>query len=216
MVLRNISIVISLCFSASALCAELSWEYTRVEIKAKPGQSSVEVDFPFQNNGQDVVHIETVESSCSCTSAIVGKSTIAPGESGAVTTVFEFGEREGLQQKQVKVITDKQKQTTLFLVVDIPRLYEVEPRRLIWSLNDDSTQSYRITNVSTNPVAVVSVTSSNTDFTPELKEIQPGFEYALLVTPKKLSRRAQAVITITTEPICGQTPKSYRVYAVCD
>ena len=56
------------------------------------------------------------------------------GESGVITTPFEFGEQSGLQAKAIRIKTEgaEQQPDILELLVHIPELVEIEPDLAHW------------------------------------------------------------------------------------
>lgn len=50
---------------------------------------TVDTDFTLTNTGEETLTIGTLTTSCSCTSATIAKQSLAPGESTAVTVVFD-------------------------------------------------------------------------------------------------------------------------------
>ncbi|MEZ4104281.1 MAG: DUF1573 domain-containing protein [Candidatus Paceibacterota bacterium] len=50
---------------------------------------TVDTDFTLTNTGEGTLTIGTLTTSCSCTSASIAKQSLAPGESTAVTVVFD-------------------------------------------------------------------------------------------------------------------------------
>jgi len=195
--------------------AGLDWESKSIKLKADPGQSAVTVEFACRNTGKDTVVIGKVKTSCGCTSATMAKKTIAPGEQGAITGSFVFGNREGLQRKRFEVVTANGKRHMLYLTVDIPRTYRVSPRRLSWNSPEDCTaKSCKLVNVSTVPIKIESAQSSSPAFDTEIKEIRSGFEYEVFVKPKGRNASARAVILVSTEAVNGHKPRAHKIYAV--
>lgn len=62
--------------------------------------------FAFKNNGNCDLHIEKIESTCSCTAALSSDDIISPGDSGSIEVIFETGNRTGLSEKQILVFSD--------------------------------------------------------------------------------------------------------------
>ena len=196
--------------------ARLTWESKSIQLTAKPGQSSVSVDFICRNIGEGPVVINKMNTSCGCTTAQVPRKTIEPGESGLIKGQFDFGAREGIQRKRFEVFTSDGKKQTLYLTVDIPKLYTLSTRRLTWTSSSKAPnpQVCHLLNVSNNPINIQSATSSNPAFTTEIKELNPGLQYDLVITPADLSKPSRSIITITIEPAPGNQPKTYTLYAI--
>ncbi len=145
---RLIIVMIALWAGGSRLGAEspanaeqettaLVWAQTKVAQVAKAGQERAEGVFAFRNGGTRPVTITAVESSCGCTTAELPKKTYAPGETGEIRARFEFGARTGRQQKVLTVTTDDaQAPTLLVLQVDIPVVFAINQRVVLWSLGE--------------------------------------------------------------------------------
>lgn len=58
---------------------------------------TVETDFTLTNTGAETLEVGTITTSCSCTSAAISDSSVAPGDSATVTVVFDpdFHEEPG-------------------------------------------------------------------------------------------------------------------------
>lgn len=61
--------VLSLLLLFSSLHAELTWEKTKLDHKAKLGEGLVKFTFKFKNNSPREVKISKLLSSCGCTTA---------------------------------------------------------------------------------------------------------------------------------------------------
>ena len=92
--------------SATFAHAELRWQQMAVEVLAKPAEQSAVVDFAFTNEGSQAVTIQSVQTSCGCTTAALDKKTYAPGEAGKIPVTFNFGDRVGEQIKYITLRTD--------------------------------------------------------------------------------------------------------------
>lgn len=196
--------------------AGLAWESKSIKLKAEPGQSSATVEFVFRNGGAGVVEIEKVSTSCGCTTATIDKKIIAPGEKGSIKGKFDFGPREGIHTKLFRVLTSDGKHETLHFTVDIPTLYQFPAKLFVWTVSDGKAKPgvCRLLNQSSKSIEIQSVKSSNPVFGATLKEVRPGFEYELTITPTEASRSSRSIITITAEPTPGNKPKVYKIYTV--
>ncbi len=206
---------ILLCLIATQSHASLEWESKAITLKAKPGQSSAKVEFAFKNTGPNTVVIDKVKTSCGCTTATIAKKAIVADERGTIKGTFLFGNREGQQRKRFEVVTTEGKRHMLYLSVDIPRTYQVTPRRLSWnSPKDRAAKSCRLVNVSTTPIKIASAKSLSPAFDVEIKELRSGFEYEVFVKPTGKASAAKAVILVSAESINGHKPRTYKIYAI--
>ncbi|MCC7408888.1 MAG: DUF1573 domain-containing protein [Phycisphaeraceae bacterium] len=127
-----------MCVTNSSAWAELEWPSRTIQLQAAPADTQATASFTFTNRGEKPVNILEVRSTCGCTTGRQEKMTYAPGETGAITVTFEFGDRSGKQTKHVFVRTDepKQREYPLALEVDIPVLLEITPAVLVWQSVD--------------------------------------------------------------------------------
>ncbi len=93
--MRASFILLLLILCQSSAWAALKWERLRADLSPVLNEKSVETEFAFVNEGQVPVTIESIKSSCGCTSAVTGKKTYAPGEKGEVRARFTIGQRRG-------------------------------------------------------------------------------------------------------------------------
>jgi hypothetical protein len=75
----------------------------------------IEHAFILTNTGKSNLYIRKVGASCGCTAVQPAKTTIAPGESTRIKTVFNPAGREGNQKKAITVITNDPKRSKTIL-----------------------------------------------------------------------------------------------------
>lgn len=84
----------------------IQWiDSTRDYGKINEGQK-LAVSFKFKNTGDKPLVIESVQPSCGCTVADFPRQPIAPGQEGEITGEFDSQGREGLQHKQLTVVSN--------------------------------------------------------------------------------------------------------------
>lgn len=64
------------------------------------------LSFRFKNTGDNPLVIRSVQPSCGCTVADYPKEPIAPGAEGEITGEFDSKGREGLQHKELTVMSN--------------------------------------------------------------------------------------------------------------
>ena len=74
-----------------------------------------EHDFVLTNKGKSTLYIRKIKSSCGCTAVQPEKKQIEPGERVKIRTVFNSAGRRGNQHKNVTVITNDPKRSSLIL-----------------------------------------------------------------------------------------------------
>ncbi|HNX05734.1 MAG TPA: DUF1573 domain-containing protein, partial [Opitutales bacterium] len=132
--MRVIAALVALLFAHTCL-ASLTWEYLTSRPVVQSTDTKVEVVFPFRNTGTGVVTIDSIQSSCGCTTAELARTEYQPGESGSIKAVFTFGDRVGAQHKTISVIEsegDRPSTVLLELFVEIPETVTLNPRVQFW------------------------------------------------------------------------------------
>lgn len=167
-IIRFITITIVTALTISSLHAEIKWEQKQQSVKAKLGDKKAVVQYPFENRSKNIVKIDKVSTSCSCTAADPEKKIYQPGEKGFIEAVFDFKGKTGLQKSRIIVHTttdnDKGKNYELKLAVDIPRLLEMEPSYLIWRKDDFSKEKIITARILVDQPVNLSVESTSTDY----------------------------------------------------
>ncbi len=197
-----------LAFIAIIQAAGLDFPETRKEIHAEPDVKIVTSDFVFTNRSDKTVSVIKYDAACSCMAVSIkgGKLRYAPGESGVVRTEFDMGNFSGAVDKNATLWLegDPEDKPSLVLTVHviIPVLVAVEPKTVKWDLNEAPTsKTIRITMNHTQPIHVMSVTSTSETFAHELKTLEDGKTYELLVTPLDVKSSSLAIMRIVTD--CG-------------
>ncbi len=195
--------------------AQLVWEKERLDLRAAPQDKNVSVDYKFKNSGEYPVSITQVRPSCGCTVAQSDKKNYLPREEGVIKVTFQFGERVGLQQKEILVSTDdaNHPQTVLTLIVDIPKVLDIRPAFLFWQAGrQEPAKNIHIKVLQEFPIRISSVHSSDGRFVPKLKTVKEGQEYNIVVRVKDLKTPTNAVLKITAL-LPGGESKTYDVPA---
>lgn len=88
--------------------------------------------FRFTNRGTRDLRIESVETSCGCTAAVLADDTIAPGASGSIQARFDTGRFLGAQSKRLNVRSNDPAHpiTTLVLQGEVTAEVAVQPGQL--------------------------------------------------------------------------------------
>jgi hypothetical protein len=186
--------------------AGLDFPATLKEIEAPADAKRVSADFEFTNRSNKKVRVAKYDAGCSCIAVGIkdAKLEYAPGESGLVRADFEMGNFSGTVDKAVALWLDddppEKPSVTLTIRVHIPVLVSIEPKTLKWDIGGDtSPQTIRITMNHSEPIRVKDITTSSKAFRPELKTIEEGKRYELVVTPLELSTPGLAIVRIETD-----------------
>jgi hypothetical protein len=190
------------CFAA----AGLKFETQEKELRAPVESSSVTIDFPFKNESDHPVEIARYDGGCTCSTVMVsgGKVLYAPGESGVIRAAFDLGNFSGSVDKVVslwlKGDPDGEPSVRLKVRIHIPVLVETDPKTLRWDVGETAEpKSISITMNGEKPIKVLSVSSTLPLFSHELKTIEEGRKYELVVTPEATDKPALTIFRIQTD-----------------
>ena len=129
-------------FPQESLAFELEWDQTEAKVELKPGEKEAQARFVVTNKGEETVQIDRIKTSCGCTGSILDKKTIKPGESATIIGTFNKGNRPGLNRNRLQVFIKGQPEPaeTLHMVVQVPRLIDIEPSIVYWNRSTSKTE----------------------------------------------------------------------------
>jgi hypothetical protein len=152
------------------------------------------------------VTVTKYEPTCSCISVRIkdGKLRYAPGEAGLIRAEFDMGNFTGTVDKVVAVWLDNapadKPSMALTVRVHIPVLVSLEPKTLKWELNGKGEpQTIRITMHYAKPIRVIAVNASSEAYKYELKTVEEGKSYDLIVTPLEINTPGLGIFRIETD-----------------
>lgn len=91
------------------------------------GDSKVTHRFKVSNQGKATLNITRLNPSCGCTSTVLGKWSLAPGESTEVEVTFNPAGFRGLSRKSIQVISDDPQIPTQTLTFEAEVVREIMP-----------------------------------------------------------------------------------------
>ncbi len=204
--MKRFIICLGMVLASLAHGAGLDFTATLKEIEAPSDARKVTADFEFTNRSNKTVKVVKYDAACSCMAVGIkdGKLDFAPGESGLLRADFEMGNFSGTVDKSVALWLDddppEKPSITLTVRVHIPVLVALEPKTVKWDVGADATpQTIRITMNHDEPIRVKGVTSSSKAFRFDLKTIDDGKLYELVVTPEEMSTPCLAIMRIETD-----------------
>ena len=206
-------VILPLLFSPPIARAALKWEQLRADLAPGPKDKTVEATFAFVNEGTATVTIESLKSSCGCTTAALDKKVYAPGEKGEVRARFDIGQRRGLQTKTIAVkFQDDPTPAILTLAVAIAEPVKLKPALVVWEKGAaNKAKSMAFAARPGQAIRAVKVTSSDPRMRATLETIKEGESYAITIAPESTDAAGFATITIDAE-IAG-TMQTLRGYA---
>jgi hypothetical protein len=212
-----------LCWFAGSLtvsAAALKFDEMTKEIRAGADARTVTTEFNFKNETAEDVIIDRYDAACTCINAQIkgGKLVYKPGESGVIRAAFDMSLFSGTVDKSVAVWLkgdpESKPSITLTTRVIIPVLVEVEPKTLIWQVGDKAEpKTVTLTMNHSEPIRVTAVSGADARFKQELKVIEEGKKYEVVVTPASTDKVGMGVIHIETD--CSvQRHRSQRIFTV--
>lgn len=176
------------------------------EVHAPAEAKTVAVEFDFTNRSDKPVQVSRYDPTCSCMSVSIkeGKLRYEPGESGVIRAEFDMGNFSGEVDKAVAVYLnddpDGKPSVVLVTRVHIPVLIGLEPKTQKWSIGGPAeSKTIRVTMNHTKPIRIVGVTSSSEAFKHEIKTVEEGKTYDLVLTPVETKSPALAIFRIETD-----------------
>ena len=155
--------LLALLLPAAANASRLEWNQTEARIELKPDQEEAQTEFVVTNKGDETVRIARVRTSCGCTSSILNKKIINPGESTTITAIFNKGKRQGLNHNKLEVFLDDQTDPVakLHMIVQVPKLVDSQPQIVYW--NPSTARSERRVRIKLDKRYVSEITSIEYD-----------------------------------------------------
>ena len=211
----NVGLLTGFCLSS--VQAELVWQQRSIRLDVHPLQVEAKTAFHFTNTATEPVDLLAVRTTCDCLKAVPCATRIAPGASGTLDVLFDFRNKSGPQRKSIAVRSSDHPQNPVILYVEanIPVAYTPEPARLEWPLSGERAPKIcRFVNRLTDPVRLISVSSSSEQFTAELKTVQEGYEYEVAVVLREdAASEATFMIVQTGTPDDPKETRTYRIDA---
>jgi hypothetical protein len=202
----KIALGIWLAVMACAGAAGLEFSEPIKDVHAPADVATVTESFEFKNLGDKPVTIAKADPTCSCLKIEIsgGKLKYAPGESGVVRVTFEMGNFSGVVEKMVAIWLDGDPEDkpsrSVTVRVHIPVLVAIEPKTVKWDIGSEpAPQTIQIRMAEGQTIHVTGVKSSSDHFSTEIKTLEEGKKYDLLVTPKNTTGPGLGVIRIETD-----------------
>jgi hypothetical protein len=173
--------------------------------RAKAGEP-VRYTYVFTNTGDQLLEVTEVRPGCGCTTAGDWTRKVEPGKTGTAPIQFNTGNFNGPVLKTINVTCNDPRSThlTLQLKGTVWRAIEVIPQyAYINNVVADSEPgmiTVRILNNEDEPLDVFPPQTSNHSLSAELKTVQPGKEYQVVIStisPLKAGS-LQAQVTLKT------------------
>lgn len=207
----------SVLWAGISLMGALSFETTLIEDVVSPEAKSYPFEFPFENIGDVAIEITEVKTSCGCTTADLEQKIYAPGDAGVIKGTFSVGNRKGVQENKVRVLTKDlgQPEIQLALRLEIPQLVTMQPGLLLWRVGaEPEAKILTLTPNESLGVAILSVESDSVDFAVELLPKAEGSNsYEVVIAPLKTETSGRGLIRVSVG-IGDADPKTIFAHAL--
>ncbi|MDI1319257.1 MAG: DUF1573 domain-containing protein, partial [bacterium] len=115
----------------------LDWKTEVLTVTTVPFQKTQDVVFNFKNNSPRPVTLLDLQTNCDCLDASADGKTYLPGAVGTIRARFTIGDRAGLYERLITVVTDESPAPVrLLLRIEAPEIATVSPRSVSWKLNE--------------------------------------------------------------------------------
>ena len=195
---RNLALGLVAWPALAAPTRALDWKATTLTVTTAPFQTTQDAAFEFKNNSSKPVTIRDIETSCDCLDATTDLKVYAPGASGIIKAKFTVGDRIGLYERTVTVVTDEpDSPVRLLLQIEVPPAVLLEPRSVAWQLNESAGEK----SVDLRPAIGLEISFdraevTNDAFTVRLVTVEPGRHYVLYLKPRGTMHAASAAVRI--------------------
>jgi hypothetical protein len=195
-----------LTLAALLSAGTLDFKEMSKEINAPADATSVTADFEFSNKTDKPITITKSDPGCSCVSVQIsaGKFRYEPGESGTIRAKFDMTNFSGSVDKAILLYLDNdpddKPSQILKLKINIPVLVSLDPKTVKWEVGaKPESKTIHIKIIEGQTIHATSVKSSTAAFSCELKTLEDGRSYDLIVTPNDISAAGIGVFRIETD-----------------
>lgn len=209
----NRLIPIVLVFGFGSAMADLVWDQSVQEFQRLPEDKELMVNFAFQNTGTAPISIVKMTAACgSCTTAMMPEKPILPGEKGVLPVRFVFGNRHGMQNKSLSVMTDDAKTVQLAfkcLIVDDP--VSVLPTLVSWHVGEKTeAKKIELAIAQKDKIKITAVASTSPRITATLATVKEGEKYAVTIQPADTATAGNTQVIVQT----NYPPEGPRAYTI--
>jgi hypothetical protein len=170
----------------------------------------VKTDFIFTNTGDALLEIAGVYPQCGCTTAGTWTRQVEPGQTGVIPLQFNTARFVGTVAKTATVMPKNLPVVTLQLKGTIWKPITVNPQMAVLNIVTDgpTNQSAKVNITSSldQPLTLSEPTSSNPALVAEIKTVQPGKEFELIITPRLPLPQGNLQGTIVTKTSFTNVP----------
>lgn len=104
--MKKILFIILLASMAAYAKSGISFDRTEFDFGTIQEGATPIATFTFRNTGNSVLVIERIKTSCGCTSTLLSKKELDPGEQGVLEITFDSEGYNGLITRTITVLTN--------------------------------------------------------------------------------------------------------------
>jgi hypothetical protein len=150
---------------------------------------SVTHTFVVSNSGNQTLEITAVTPGCHCTTVGIGAQKVEPGHTGAISLKFDSSGVHGDFIRYITVAANDKiaPRQTLTIRGTVWMAIEISPSRIYMNIAPDAISNtvsvVHIRNGSDKPLTLSNPVSTSPSFKAVLKEVKPGMDYELAISP---------------------------------
>jgi hypothetical protein len=188
----------------------IEFEKTVYDFQRAQSGEEISYDFPFKNTGDETLEIRNVKVTCGCTTSGDWTRLVEPGETGKIPLTLKTRGYKGKTTKTIRVYTNDKRRSMVNLKFtgNCWQAIQMTPRTASFGRVTDpdieETRTVKITNNLPEPLQILGVACDSNAFDTEIRDVDPGKEYELVVTttpPLKMGSNKAMVRITTSNPI---------------
>ena len=178
--------------------AALEWKAETITVSTLPFQTTQDVSFEFKNNTARPVALLDLQTNCDCLAATADQKIYAPGASGTIKARFTIGDRLGLYERSITVVTDEAASPVRLQVrIMVPEIIRLIPRSVSWALHAAAEEkSIELVPAPGLEISFTDAQATNAAFRTRLETVVAGKRYRLYLKPRSTAEPASAAIRI--------------------
>jgi len=190
----RLTLIISLVLAAGIAAAQKLSMVKEHNFGTISDKVKVSTDITLRNSGRRTLKIESVKPGCGCTTGVLEKDVLEPGETTVLAITFDPKGKMSMVRKSITFKSNDVANPTQVMIIkaEITPSWDFVPRRLIFTLTDgvyDLTSSeVKVTNSGDHVLKIYGLAVRDNNITivgPSELELEPGQEqlYTISVDP---------------------------------
>jgi len=176
----------------------LQWKAEILTFATTPFQQTQDAVFEFTNTSAKPVALVDLQTNCDCLDVSADQQTYAPGARGVLKARFTIGDRTGLYERLILVVTDESPTPARLMVrIEVPETATASPRSVQWTVNAaPAEKSVELVAAPELEINFAEAQATNDAFAVRLETLEPDRRYRLHLTPRSTAAPASAAIRV--------------------